>query len=88
MKEQRTQEVPMSRHSKQLDAILKRARLSAERQLRGLRREQFAVFKLLPDGGCLDWTPEQITALEKTIQELNEAIRLASVQTSTPASLQ
>ena len=75
-----------SRHSKQLDAILKRMKLSAERQLEGFRRQQFALFKLLPDGGCLDSTPEQITALEKTIQELNEAIRLASVQSSTPAS--
>jgi len=67
----------MSRHSKQLDAILKRTKLSAEQQLEALRSEPFAVFKLLPDGGCLDWTPEQITALEKTIQELNEVIRLA-----------
>ena len=74
------------RHSKQLGAILKRTKLSAERQLRGFRRKQFAVFKLLPDGGCLDWTPEQITALEKIIQESNEAIRLATVQSSTPAS--
>ncbi len=70
-------EIRMSPHSKELDAILRRTKSSAEQQLEGLRTEQFAIFKLLPDGGCLDWTPQQITTLERTIQDLNEAIRLS-----------
>ena len=76
-------EVLVTPHPNRLHAILQRAKSHAEAQLEALRAEHFAVFKLLPDGDCLDWTAEHIKALEDLAHELEEAIRRASNQPTT-----
>lgn len=63
--------------SKRLDELLNELKGRAESQLAALQAEKLALFMLVGNGGCLDCSPEQIATLKRTIQQLEEAIRLA-----------
>ena len=67
----------MSTFSRQLDGTLKRLKQDAEKQLAALKSQQFAVFEVLPSGESVDRTTQQISTLEKTVKELDEAIEVA-----------
>jgi hypothetical protein len=67
----------VSTFSRQLDGTLKRLKQDAEKQLAALKSQQFAVFEVLPSGESVDRTTQQISTLEKTVKELDEAIEVA-----------
>jgi CTP-dependent riboflavin kinase len=67
----------VSTDSGQLDETLKRMKQDAEKQLAALKSQQFAVFEVLPNGDSVDRTTQQISTLEKTVEELNVAIEIA-----------
>jgi hypothetical protein len=67
----------VSTFSRQLDGTLKRMKQDAEKQLAALKSQQFAVFEVLPSGESVDRTTQQISTLEQTVKELDEAIEVA-----------
>lgn len=67
----------MSTYSDRLCRVLKHMKADAEQQLDALRGQQFAVFEILSNGDSLDRTAEQITTLQRSIEQLDEALSLA-----------
>jgi hypothetical protein len=57
--------------------VLKHMKADAEQQLVALRGQQFAVFEILSNGDSLDRTAEQITTLQRSMEQLDEALSLA-----------
>jgi hypothetical protein len=67
----------MSTYSDRLYQVLKNMKMDAEQQLSALRAQQFAVFEILSNGDSLDRTAEQVTTLQRSIEQLDEALNLA-----------